>query len=140
MLGCLCTKRNSHGYSAFLCIMQKTTTLKLFVRIQIEVWAIFKFEFVGSIKLYVQAGIVISKRKHCLVVLQQLAFLEKLVDSMKLRVFRNWRRVQIVSFYLNQQISFSLLFPRIVVMYIYPQEVSTKITPELLIKYLLKRE
>lgn len=138
MLGCLCTKRNSHGYSAFLCIMQKTTTLKLFVRIQIEVWAIFKFEFVGSIKLYVQAGIVISKRKHCLVVLQQLAFLEKLVDSMKLRVFRNWRRVQIVSFYLNQQISFSLLFPRIVVMYIYPQEVSTKITPELLIKYLLK--
>lgn len=118
--------------------MQKTTTLKLFVRIQIEVWAIFKFEFVGSIKLYVQAGIVISKRKHCLVVLQQLAFLEKLVDSMKLRVFRNWRRVQIVSFYLNQQISFSLLFPRIVVMYIYPQEVSTKITPELLIKYLLK--
>lgn len=140
MLGCLCTKRNSHGYSAFLCIMQKTTTLKLFVRIQIEVWAIFKFEFVGSIKLYVQAGIVISKRKHCLVVLQQLAFLEKLVDSMKLRVFRNWRRVQIVSFYLNQQISFSLLFPRIVVMYIYPQEVSTKITPELLIKYLLKWE
>lgn len=138
MLGCLCTKRNSHGYSAFLCIMQKTTTLKLFVRIQIEVWAIFKFEFVGSIKLYVQAGIVISKRKHYLVVLQQLAFLEKLVDSMKLRVFRNWRRVQIVSFYLNQQISFSLLFPRIVVMYIYPQEVSTKITPELLIKYLLK--
>lgn len=138
MLGCLCTKRNSHGYSAFLCIMQKTTTLKLFVRIQIEVWAIFKFEFVGSIKLYVQAGIVISKRKHCLVVLQQLAFLEKLVDSMKLRVFRNCRRVQIVSFYLNQQISFSLLFPRIVVMYIYPQEVSTKITPELLIKYLLK--
>ena len=96
MLGCLCTKRNSHGYSAFLCIMQKTTTLKSFVRIQIEVCAIFKFEFVGSIKLYVQAGIVISKRKHYLVVLQQLTFLEKLVDSMKLRVFRNWRRVQIL--------------------------------------------
>ena len=76
--------------------MQKTTTLKLFVRIQIEVWAIFKFEFVGSIKLYVQAGIVISKRKHYLVVLQQLTFLEKLVYSMKLRVFRNWRRVQIL--------------------------------------------
>lgn len=70
--------------------------IELFVCIQIEVWAIFKFEFVGSIKLYAQAGIVISKRKHYLVVLQQLTFLEKLVYSMKLRVFRNWRRVQIL--------------------------------------------
>ena len=114
--------------------------IELFVCIQIEVWAIFKFEFVGSIKLYVQAGIVISKRKHYLVVLQQLAFLEKLVDSIFYfdSISQLEKSADLVSFYLNQQISFSLLFPRIVVMYIYPQEVSTKITPELLIKYLLK--
>lgn len=140
MLGCLCTKRNSHGYSAFLCIMQKTTTLNyLFAS---------KLKFGQSLNLNLLDPLNFMRRLELLFQKETLFGSFTAIDfPWKTGIFHEVKGIlqleksaDLVSFYLTQQISFSLLFPRIVAMYIYPQEVSTKITPELLIKYLLKWE